>query len=177
MNTCSHLVEFFRADERLVERVADFMEEAFADGCACIAIVTPEHRGRIDVALASRGLLSDELIAAYRYIVIDARATLTSLRSAGVFDIPEFHRSLGQLISLAASGGRHVRIVGEMVTLLARQGEGDAVIQLEEMWNDLSREHDFSLYCVYPTDVFDAPLDACLRQQIRALHSRELAGA
>lgn len=172
MNTCSHLVEIFYADERLIEGVADFLAEGFVEGCACIAVVTPAHRALIEVALASRGHDSDELIAGYRYIVMDARTTLASFRCDGAFDVAEFHRSLGQLIALAASGGRRVRIVGEMVALLAETGEGNAVIELEEMWNDLSRDHPFTLYCVYPASVFDSPLGPRERQQIRALHSR-----
>jgi hypothetical protein len=172
MDTCSHLVEIFYADERLIEGVADFLAAGFADGSACIAAVTPAHRTRIDAALAARGYDGDELVAAYRYIVMDARATLASFRSDGAFDVAEFHRSVGQLIALAASGGREVRIVGEMVVLLAEAGEGSAVIELEEMWNDLSREHPFTLYCVYPANVFEGPLGPRERQQIRALHSR-----
>ena len=172
MNTCSHLVEIFYADERLIEGVADFLAEGFVEGCACIAVVTPSHRTRIDAALASRGHDSDELVAAYRYIALDARTTLASFRSEGAFDVAEFHRSFGQLIALAASGGRRVRIVGEMVALLAEAGEGSAVIELEEMWNDLSREHPFTLYCVYPAKVFESPLGPRERQKIRALHSR-----
>ena len=172
MNTCSHLVEFFYADERLSEGVAEFLADGFAEGCACIAIVTSAHRAPIDAALAARGHSADVLIATYRYIVLDAQATLVSFRSAGVFDVAEFHRSLGQLIALASSGGRKVRIVGEMVALLAEQGEGNAVIQLEEMWNDLSRDHPFTLYCVYPASVFHSPLSMREHQKIRALHDR-----
>jgi hypothetical protein len=172
MNACSHLVEFFSADEQLVGRAADFLREGFDTGCACIVVVTPTHRTRLDDALAARGLRSDELIAAYRYIVLDARVTLDSFRREGTFDIAEFHRSLGQLISLAASGGRPLRIVGEMVTLLAEQGEGDAVIELEEMWNDLSRVHPFTLFCPYPDHVFESQLSQRVRQQICTLHTR-----
>jgi hypothetical protein len=172
MSTCSHLVEFFSADERLVERVADFMQEGFDTGCTCIAAVTPEHRARIDGELAARGLNSNELIAAYRYIVIDARKTLNSIRCATGFDVAEFHRSFGHLISLAASGGKPVRIVGELVTLLAEQSDADAILQLEEMWNDLSRDYSFTLFCLYSADVCESRLSPRQRNQIRALHSR-----
>jgi hypothetical protein len=172
MNTCGHLVEIFYADEGLIDGVADFLAEGLADECVCIAIVTSAHRARIGAALASRGHDSEELIAAYRYIVTDAHATLESFRIDGQFDVAAFHRNLGSLIALASSGGRKVRIVGEMVALLAQAGDGEAVIQLEEMWNDLSRDQPFTLYCVYPASVFDSPLGHRERQQIRALHSR-----
>jgi KaiC/GvpD/RAD55 family RecA-like ATPase len=172
MNACSHLAEFFSGDERLVERVADFLQEGFDAGSTCIAVLTPHHRARVEAVLARRGLRSDELIAEYRYIAIDARTALDSIRSNHVFNVEEFHRSFGQLISLAASGGKQVHIVGEMVELLAEQGEGDAVIQLEELWNDLSRVHSFTLYCVYAEDVSRRSLSQRERNQIITLHSR-----
>jgi KaiC/GvpD/RAD55 family RecA-like ATPase len=172
MNACSHLAEFFSGDERLVERVADFLQEGFETGSTCIAVLTSHHRARVDAVLATRGFISDELVADYRYIVIDAPTALNSIRSGGGFNVEEFHRSFGQLISLAASGGKQVRIVGEMVTLLAEQGEADAVIQLEELWNDLSRVHSFTLYCVYADDVCKRSLGQRERNQISTLHSR-----
>lgn len=177
MNTCGHLVEFFVCDDKLIEHVADFVQEGFHSGCTCIAAITPEHRLGVDRELAKRGLSTDKLIADYLYIVLDARETLDALRSEGHFDVAEFHRRMGQLISLAAAGGKHVRIVGELVTLLAEQGEGEALIQLEELWNDLSRDYPFTLYCPYPTRVFESSLDAKHRNAIRALHSHDLETA
>jgi hypothetical protein len=174
MNTCGHLVEFFASDDQLIGHVADFIQEGFNSGCACIAAMTPEHRASIDRELADRGLMTERLIADYRYVVLDARDTLDALRSAGRFDVAEFHRRMGGLISLAAAGGKHVRIVGELVTLLAEQGEGDALIELEELWNDLSRDYPFTLYCPYPTHVFASSLNAKHRNAIRALHSHDL---
>ena len=174
MDTCSHVVEFVSTDEQLVKQAATYMYETFAAGSACIAAVTAQHRDQIAHALAERGLDTDALIADYRYIVIDAQATLDTLRPNGRFDVAGFHRNFGQLISLAAAGGKSVRILGEIVTLLAQQGEGDAVIELEELWNDLSRTHPFTLYCLYPAPVFNASLDARHRHAIRALHSHVL---
>jgi hypothetical protein len=174
MNTCGHLVEFFAADDKLIEHVADFIQEGFNSGCACISVMTPEHHAAIDRELARRGLSTEKFIADYRYIVLDPRETLDALRPADHFDVAEFHRRMGGLISLAATGGKQVRIVGELVTLLAEGGEGDAVIQLEELWNDLSRDYPFTLYCPYPIYVFESALDSKHRSAIRALHSHDL---
>jgi len=171
MNTCSHLVDFFSADEHLIARVADYLQEGFESECACIAVMTPSHLASVDAVLTQRGLNSAELIAAYRYVTMDAHAVLRTLRPDGSLDFAEFHRSFGQLISLAGTGNRPVRIVGEMVRLLAEEGIGDAVIQLEEMWNDLSRDYAFTLYCVYSEHVFVDSLSVEHRTQIRALHS------
>jgi hypothetical protein len=168
MHHCYHIVDFFAAEETFVQRVAAFMRDGFESGCACIAIVTPAHRVAINDALALRGFDGDELIAEYRYIVLDAEATLDAIRRDGRFDVAEFHRTLGQLITLAAAGGKQLRIVGEVVSLLAERGEHLAAIELEELWNDLSREYPFTLYCAYRSESMDS---ADLRQKVRALHN------
>ena len=172
MHSCGHLAEFFRTDEELIERVVAFMQEGFETDCACIAVVTPQHQAKIADSLRARGLSEDALIAAYRYIVLDAQTMLDSIRREGKLDAAEFHRSFGQLISLAASGGRHVRLVGEMVTLLANEADSAGVIQLEEVWNDLSRVYPFTLLCAYPMAVFESSLSPQSLLQVRALHSR-----
>lgn len=172
MHSCSHLADFFRTDDALIERSVAFLRDGFASGCTCIAAVTPEHRARIATGLAARGLDESALIATYRYIVLDARKILDSVRHAGVFDVAKVHKTFGELLSLAASGGRDVRVVGEIVTLLAREGDSEGVIQLEEIWNDLSRQYPFTLFCPYPTDVFESPLTQRHLAQVRALHSR-----
>lgn len=171
MDSCSHLAEFFRTDDALIERIAAFMHEGFSCGCTCIAAVTPQHRVRIAQALAARGLDEDALVASYRYIVLDAQKTLDSVRQDGRFDVAAVHRTFGRLLSLAASGGRDVRVVGELVTLLAQEGDANGVIQLEEIWNDLSRQYSFTLFCPYPTDVFESTLTKRHLDQVRALHS------
>jgi hypothetical protein len=177
MHSCSHLADFFRTDDALVERVVAFMREGFASGCTCIAALMPQHRVRVAKGLAACGLDEATLIATYRYIVLDARKMLDSVRSAGVFDVAKVHKTFGQLLSLAASGGRDVRVVGEIVTLLAQEGDGRGVIQLEEIWNDLSRQYPFTLFCPYPTDVFESSLTQRHLAQVRALHSRSPAHA
>jgi hypothetical protein len=48
-----------------------------------------------------------------------------------------------------------LRIFGEMVAVLWNDGKHDAALSLEELWNDLREEHDFSLFCAYPLKCFE----------------------
>jgi signal transduction histidine kinase len=61
-----------------------------------------------------------------------------------------FSTVIGGLVAQAAAGGRRVRIFGEMVALLAGQGEHAAVIRLETFWNQHQKRQRFSLFCAYP---------------------------
>jgi hypothetical protein len=175
MGSCDHLVEFCSADDHLVEHAAAFFVDGFSADCACIAIVTAEHQRRIEESLARRGQQPHSLLTANRYIVLNADQTLESLLANGQLDDLQFHRTFGELLRLAGAGGRCVRIAGEMPSLLALRGDRDGMIHLEELWNDLSRDHSFSAYCLYPAELFSTSHHDTWRDSIRAIHSRTLA--
>jgi PAS domain S-box-containing protein len=65
-----------------------------------------------------------------------------------------------------------VRAFGEMVALLAEQGNHAAAIELESLWNDLQRERTFTLLCAYPMHVLDGTDCAAAFDDICNGHSR-----
>jgi hypothetical protein len=158
MNHAAHFVQFFEADDRLVRGVSRFLGEGLESSCTCVSIATPEHRARIDQHLRERGLDPAALEADYRYISLDAGETLAKITRDGVLDQERFHEAMGLLVRQAAARGQPVRIFGEMVAVLADDGRRDAVILLEELWNELSRHHSFTLYCAYPLSAFAGDL-------------------
>ena len=91
----------------------------------------------------------------------------------GVPDQQRFHSNVGLLIRQAAARGQPVRIFGEMVAVLATMGRMDAAIRLEELWNELSRQEDFALFCGYPAAAFRS--DHRLRSRVCALHDHVIS--
>jgi signal transduction histidine kinase len=65
-----------------------------------------------------------------------------------------FADTLGPMLERTAEGGREVCVYGEMVALLWEDGEVDAAVGLEDLWNDLAASHRFSLLCAYPVAAF-----------------------
>lgn len=158
MNHAAHFVQFFEADDRLVRGVARFLGEGLESNCTCISIATPEHRAQIDQHLRARGLDPAALEADYRYIPLDAQDTLSKISRDGLLDRKLFHDRMGLLVRQAAARGQPVRVFGEMVARLADAGHRDAVVRLEELWNELSRHHSFTLFCAYPLSAFAGDL-------------------
>ena len=158
MNHAAHFVQFFDADDRLVRGVSRFIGEGLESNCTCIAIGTSEHREAIAAELRRRGLDPVSLEAEYRYISLDARHLLSIFMRHGQPDQQLFHQAMGQLIRQAAARGQPVRVFGEMVAVLAAENRRDAVIRLEELWNELSRHHSFTLFCAYPVTAFAGDL-------------------
>jgi signal transduction histidine kinase len=73
-------------------------------------------------------------------------------------DAAAFASTVGATISRAAvaseSAVPRVAAFGEMVALLWAEGNVDAAIKLEQLWNDLARHHSFYLRCAYPLAAF-----------------------
>lgn len=170
MNCSTHLVHVFNNDEPLIAAVARYVYEGLRAGETCVACVTSRHRPRLDELLRAEGLNPTALEAEYRYIPLDAERTLATFYDprSGINRM-RFHQNVDELIRQASSRGQPVRIFGEMVTVLLAQDRPDAAIELEELWNELSRQHTFRLLCTYPTSEFTR--NPRYRQLLHAVHS------
>ena len=87
--------------------------------------------------------------------VIDAASALAQFMRHGLADSPMFHKTIGALVrklSGDAKGG--FRIYGEMVELLAEEGNFHAAQRLEELWNELAVRYPFILLCGYSSAHF-----------------------
>ena len=155
MNNSEHIVQFFRSDEEYVRAAGFFLREGLQAGETCVAVATAAHLQQLEMYLCDAGLDPDSLTAEYCYIPLHAELMLPTFFDARDGIDPErFHRQFNLLISQVSSRGQPVRIFGEMVSLLAEQGEPAAAIELEELWNELSRQHHFTLFCSYKVSPF-----------------------
>src|SRR5262249_7957607 len=96
-------------------------------------------------------------------MAIDAAHPLTQLMVNDRLEPSRFVELVGGLITQLASAAhgpdRRVAAFGEMVVLLWKQGNTEAAIQLEQLWNHLAQTYAFQLHCAYPIVLFSAVLD------------------
>jgi hypothetical protein len=169
MKYAGHLVQFFATDAHLIEAVGRYTYEGLRDGYTCIVVATATHRRGIDAFLAGAGMDPVACSSQYRYIALDARATLATISSSGQIDRPRFHQNMNLLLRQAGASGLPLRFFGEMVGLLATQGRLDLATELEELWNELSRQFAFEMMCGYPLSALSGNPKA--HQQLCAVHS------
>lgn len=166
----THLVQFFRDEDRLITAVGRYLCEGLAAGHTCVVVATAAHHARFDAQMFEAGLNPGALTAEYRYIPLNAEQMLTTFFSErGGLDHDRFHHQFGLLMSQAAARGQPIRIFGEMVTLLAERGRPEVGIELEELWNELSRQHLFSLFCAYHASEFTE--NPRYRKLLHSVHS------
>lgn len=165
-----HLVQFYEADAFLLDAVGRFIGPALSSGDAAIVIATAAHRAALEERLQADGIDTAAARACGQYLTLDAAETLSRCLVDGAPDPARFTEVVGGMVARAAAGGRHVCIFGEMVALLAVEGNG-AALRMEELWNDLQKTHSFALLCAYPMDRLGGEAFAEMVDDVCAEHS------
>jgi len=149
-----HSVQFFETDAFLIDSLSEFIGNGLMAGDVCIVLATQPHRESLEERLKVDGLDVAGIRIRDQYIAIDAASTLSKLMVNESLDPERFVKMIGDIIVRAAQGRSRVRIFGELVALLWADGNRAAAIRVEELWNDLAKTHDFSLFCAYPMHGF-----------------------
>jgi PAS domain S-box-containing protein len=151
-----HFVQFYEEDPYLLDSLNEYVDAGFRSGEPVLVIATGPHREALEARLTADGVDVASAIAARRYVPMDAADTLSRFMVNGRPDPRRFDDVVGRAVRDAMPAGdpNRVRAFGEMVGLLWAEGNRDAALQLERLWNDLSREHDFSLLCAYAMSGF-----------------------
>jgi PAS domain S-box-containing protein len=150
----SHVVHFYDDERTLHDSVAAFVREGLLSAEPAVIIATPERR-RVFETLLLEGVNVDQAREGGALTLLDAEETLESVLRSGAPD-PEAFDAIAEAILTKASGpdSRPVRLFGEMVEVLCRDGRGEAALELERLWSRLGRRRRFSLFCGYRMDTF-----------------------
>jgi PAS domain S-box-containing protein len=172
MGETEHFVQFYETDDFLVENVSGFVGAALSGGQASIVIATAEHRNALQRKLTAARIDTLEAASNGRYVLLDAAETLDRFMVGGMPDRARFFETVGDVVARLARGGRRIHAFGEMVSLLWADGNKDAAICLEDLWNDLLKRHRFSLFCAYPLAGFGDADDTVPFNGVCGCHSR-----
>jgi len=146
----THVVGFYDSDEELVAGVAPYLARGLDHGAAVVVVATPRHRADLGAAIAATGIDLGAAGHDGRYVALDAEDEIERFLRAGTVDPHSFARRFAGAVRDAAGPGRPVLVFGEMVALLWARGDVVSAIEVERRWNDLAREHAFTLVCAYP---------------------------
>ena len=171
----AHSVQFYGDDDFLLDGLSRFISASLLAGDSALVIATMSHREGLARRLSSRGIDLKAATSQGRYLALDAARTLSDFMVDGCPDRTLFSRVMGTVITqlgvAAQAEYRRVATFGEMVALLLAQGDREAAIQLEKLWNHLAERHAFHLHCAYPIHLFSQEKDGELLQAICSEHS------
>ena len=166
-----HAVQFYERESHLLDGVTDYVGAALSAAGAGIVIATLPHREDLAQRLTARGHDVAGAKAKGHYVALDARDTLGTFMVDGWPDPARFDDSIGTLVAKARERAPRVHAFGEMVALLWAEGNSDAAIRLEELWDELGTRQTFSLLCAYPIQAFRDTSHAKPFSDLTAIHS------
>ena len=175
-----HSVQFFEDDRFLVDTVVDFFAVGLVDGLGAVAVATREHITAISHGLHEKGFDVERTCTNGQLTFLDAEELLASFMAGPLPDAGGFRRAMDGVLGSHARFGdgarerRPVLAFGEMTDLLARQGNLEGALRLEELWNELAETYTFSQLCAYSLGAFsedthDAALRAICNQHTHVL--------
>jgi hypothetical protein len=150
-STPYHAVRFYENEKSLAQIVGDFLAAGLTAGHPAIVVATAAARAAILRELASKGVDVAQLQRSGDLVLLDAQETLDTFMVDAKPDPARFKDVMCGVLSQTC-GERSdctVRIYGEMVDVLWKQGKQDAALRLEMLWNQLAASEAFSLLCGY----------------------------
>ncbi len=170
VNPHSHLVQFYEDDGFLIDSLTHWFADGFSIGDSFAYIGTESHRISLEKRLAARGIDLDKLRKEGRFICRDASQVLSTFMVDEWPDEALFTRAIEGVLGQVTKA-RDLRVFGEMVALLWADGNRQAAVRLEEMWNTFMKTHALALCCAYPLHSFGSDADASLFLKVCAQHA------
>jgi len=171
-----HFLQLFDSTDSLAHAVAAFVREGLLNQEISFLAVTTDHRQAITDCLTLAGVDTSRAEADGQLVIRDAAQCLRLFERFGRLDPLLFDSTVGAEVRRLVSRGR-VRVYGEIVDLLAAQGDFASARRLEDFWNNLQRRTPFTLFCGYASENFGDPLTASSLRSICRTHSHATANA
>ena len=172
----SHGVQVYEEVEDLADSVAAYFAAGFERNQPGIVVATPEHMSLFADRLGARGWEFERAEGAGLLVTADAEETLATLVGRKGIDREGFERSVNVMFDRVQGGPdiRPVRVFGEMVELLCRDGRAGTADELERLWNMHAKTRRFSLLGGYRLDIFDPQTQSAAMPDICREHSHVL---
>lgn len=172
---CDHVLQIYRTDEMFLNTLEEFVSCGIKSGDCVIIIGTINHVNALEKRLQSKGFDLEALTDDNQLILLNTEITLGSFMRNGEPDENLFNMFLNNLMAKAKRNDRKIRAFGEMVAVLWAQGDTNATVQLENLWNKFCETEAFCLFCAYPHSSFTQDINISLKEICQA-HTKMVGG-
>ncbi len=154
-----HAVHFHGDDTSWLDATANVLIAALRRGDIVATALVQANGDALALRMNAQGWNVADLRARHLYVVFDAEEAATQVLRAGranVDAVAEMVATLENARTASAAGRRaHLTLVGEIAAVLCRRGNSEAALDLERMWDDVTRSLPIFTICAYPTDCVD----------------------
>ena len=170
-----HEVVFYSDQSSFIETVSQFLGSALKAGDATVVILANSKREALVHRLQAMGLDIAALVEEGRYIPRDPTQVLSTFMVNGLPEPNRFQRVASGIIQTAAKTLRkeptQVVICGECAPVLQSEGNPEAALKLEELWNEIAQSSSIHILCTYPLVSLEGAAGRDLEEQLRDEHS------
>ncbi|PWT84301.1 MAG: hypothetical protein C5B57_05110 [Blastocatellia bacterium] len=169
-----HEIGFYSDDRFRLDDFARLAEATLNAGNPFIFVATESHRNDLHQRLEARGCDIGRAVKEARFSSLDVADVLSTFMVNGWPDETRFWNAATSLILQAAKASRGQRLrvsaCGECAPYLLREGNTDAAIRLEQLWDELARTYEVDIFCGYSTVVSDRHEDRSVVRRLCAEH-------
>ena len=168
-----HIVHLYQDQDFLNRVVCRFAAAALANGEGLILVPTLAHWDAFRPRLAAEGVDIKAAQERGQLTVVDADELLPRFMGHALPDGPMFLGLAGEIIAKTRSVGRftNVRWWGEMVNVLWERGDVAASMNLEDLFDQVSREQNVAVFCSFLMDNFNGDVHAHMLPRLGDNHS------
>ena len=170
-----HEVTFYADEISLVDGYARCIESAVKGGNLVIVVVTEPHRTGLLAKLGADGVDVAAAIERGSCVLLDAVDAMAALT---VNEMPDPFRCasvIGNVVMRAAKGGtkKHARVMacGEIAPTMLAKGNAEGAIQLEHLWDEITKKHGVHSHCGYIWNASPSKESALIFERICAEHT------
>lgn len=170
-----HEIAFYQDDAALVDGFARVAEAALNVGNAVIIIATEPHRSVILQRLRAEAVDVETSFKQDSLIQLDPIEILSAVMVNNFPDPLRCSEMIRDLVTRASKGakGEHARIAicGECAPTLLSEGNVEAAIRLEQLWDENTRNYNADTLCGYLWGAFPRQESTPIFKKICAQHS------
>lgn len=170
-----HEVEFYADDEALVKGFARGITAAMNAGSRVVVIATQPHRAAILERLNAGNVDINAAVEHGRYKALDARDTLSAIMKGDMPDPALCANIVNALVRRAGTGaqGQHSRVAffGECAPTLLADGDVEAAVRLEHLWDEVTKACQADTLCAYLWSAFPQGENSPVFKRICAEHT------
>jgi hypothetical protein len=169
-----HAVQFHMNDRFFLDEVSRFVGSALRSGEPVVVIAGEATRDGLAHRLHAQELDLGRLASRGQFVAHDSAKALSRMMRGGHPDRDVLTEMVNDLertrLASAHRPDCRLTIVGDLNVLLCRNGDVEAAIEVERIWDDLTSGLPFFTVCSYPVNCFER-VGAELFGRVCAAHS------
>ncbi len=170
-----HEAVFYSSDEQLTGEWTSIAEDALNAGATFIVIGFESHRSDLQARLEARGVNVARAVSDGRYVSLGVAEATSKWMVDGLLDERRFWTAATSVMLAAARAStaeqRQVVACGECAPSLCTQGDAEAAVRLEQLWDEVATTYNLDVFCGYASDSCGCDDAEEIRARLRETHT------